>query len=332
LSLLLSDGNMAWMSQPAENLRALVETVLKPWCRAYALSVLGDRPADLTYELLCALVFYAELGYWPRFRSPRSFSEKVWHRGLYDRDPCWTLLTDKLRARDYVQSLVGSDYLIPLLWSGREPSQIPFETLPSRFVLKANHGSNYNILVPDKQRLDRAAAIDQLSYWLTMNYCESQVAGMEWGYKHVVPRVMVEAFIGERDCGATDYKLYCFSGRTEFIQIDTDRGRDDHRRSFFDREMTFLPMRIDKPYHEELPPVPPMLAEMIRVADVLSGDFPHIRVDFFTSGDRFYFCELTPYTGGGVTPLTPTRYDFIFGEKWELRGHRCLDVAAHAHD
>jgi hypothetical protein len=310
----------------AEAPRDLIETVLKPWCRAYA-RLLGDRPADGVYELLCSLVFRAELGYWPQFREPRSFFEKIWHRGLYDRDPCWTMLSDKLRMRAYIEALVGREHLVPLLWSGADPEAIPFDELPTRFVLKTNHGSAFNLLVPDKRRLDRAAAIAQLRSWLSVNYCEDRVAGMEWGYKHIQPRVMIEEFIGSDDAGAPDYKFYCYSGRTEFIQIDTARGQPEHRRTYHDRDLNPLPTWLGKPHHEQPPPRPPNLDGMMRIADILAGDYPHLRVDLYSIDGRIYVAELTCYTAGGIVPYHPRRFDFLFGEKWELREHRCPQMA-----
>lgn len=45
-------------------------------------------------------------GYIPDFRNPQSFNEKIIHRILYDRNPIYTALADKLKARIYIASML----------------------------------------------------------------------------------------------------------------------------------------------------------------------------------------------------------------------------------
>ena len=41
-------------------------------------------------------------GYTPDFKNPQTFNEKMIHRILYDRNPIYTALADKLKARIYI--------------------------------------------------------------------------------------------------------------------------------------------------------------------------------------------------------------------------------------
>ncbi|MWV66427.1 hypothetical protein DCO58_01705 [Helicobacter saguini] len=41
-------------------------------------------------------------GYTPDFANPRTFNEKIIHRILFDRNPLYTFLADKLKARIYI--------------------------------------------------------------------------------------------------------------------------------------------------------------------------------------------------------------------------------------
>src|SRR5262245_33341589 len=127
---------------------AVSKLVYWPLCRAYARRI-GDRPADLLMSRMCTPAFRLAHGYWPNLDHPKSFTEKLFYRMLYDRDPMMTLLSDKLGLRDYVAKKVGSDCLIPLLWTGRNSNDIPFRDLPKKFVIKANHGCDFNIIVRD---------------------------------------------------------------------------------------------------------------------------------------------------------------------------------------
>ncbi len=41
-------------------------------------------------------------GYTPDFRHPETFNEKIIHRTLFDRNPLYTNLADKLKSRIYI--------------------------------------------------------------------------------------------------------------------------------------------------------------------------------------------------------------------------------------
>src|ERR1035437_8421110 len=60
-------------------------------CRSYARAFVQDQPADWILQTLGRLYFLRLHRYWPQFARPRSFSEKVWHRMLFERDPRWTM-------------------------------------------------------------------------------------------------------------------------------------------------------------------------------------------------------------------------------------------------
>ncbi len=164
--------------------RKLLSGLYVRLCRAYARRM-KDSPADAIYTLLFSLKFLKEHRYWPHFKNPRSFSEKVCSRMLYDRNPQWTMLSDKWGVRDYVNKKVGKNYLIPLLWQGYNPEEIPFDALPSKFVIKTNHGCGYNIIVKDKQQFNQEKAKLQLKQWLSENFCNVSFLGTSWAYKNI---------------------------------------------------------------------------------------------------------------------------------------------------
>ncbi|MWV70377.1 hypothetical protein [Helicobacter saguini] len=45
-------------------------------------------------------------GYTPDFANPKTFNEKINHRSLYDRNPLYTPLADKLKARIYINFML----------------------------------------------------------------------------------------------------------------------------------------------------------------------------------------------------------------------------------
>lgn len=300
-------------------LNRLFKMFYMPVCRVYARCILGNEPADRVMRILCSVDFYRINKYWPNFIQPRRFYEKVWYRQLYERNQKFTMISDKFRVRDYVIDKVGSNYLIPLLWHGDEPEDIPFDKLPQKFVIKANHGCGYNIIVQKKSQLDIPQVKKQLKKWLNENFCQDKFLGTEWAYRNIKPHIIIEAFLEENGKAPLDYKLFCFSGRMEFFKIDFDRF-EGHSEVFFDKKLNRLDLfeyglkryqgQIDLPHNFD---------KIIRVAESLSAEFDFIRVDLYNVGDKIYFGELTCYPSGGTARFVPEEYDFIFGKKWKIR-------------
>jgi hypothetical protein len=288
-----------------------------PICRTYERYIVGDKSADPVMCSLCRLYFLKVHGYWPHFKNPRSFQEKLWSRMLFDRDPLWTMLSDKLIARDYVASKVGSKYLVPLLWSGNKPEEVPFDELPLKFVMKTNHGCGYNIIVEDKNQLKRVNAILKMKKWLGENFGRDTFLGISWAYKHIKPTIMVESFLENNGRVAEDYKFFCYSGRAEFCKVDFDRFKD-HSEIFYDRGLRRLDLLGAgiKQYRGEFL-LPANYEDMVRVAESLAQGIDFIRVDLYNVRGEIYFGEFTCYHGGGLIALSPRKYDFILGKKWK---------------
>lgn len=292
-----------------------------PLCRAYA-TYLGDRPSDIIFRHLCALQYWKEYGRWPDFVRPRRFSEKVWSRQLHERDPRIMMISDKFRVRDYVAEKVGIDYLVPLLWDGERPEDIPFDELPLQFVIKTNHGCGYNIIVNERTGLDYKITIKQLKKWMNENFGREKYLGIAWAYRNITPHIIIEEFVGEQGRVPVDYKFFCFSGRMEFFKIDFDRFAN-HSTLFFDKELRMLDVvEVGFERYQGNIVLPVGFGDMVAVAEVLANEFDFMRVDLFNVGGRIFFGELTAYPGGIFQKLMPERFDYEFGEKWRLVSYK----------
>jgi len=291
-----------------------------PLCRTYVRHVIGDRPADPILRCLCIPQFWMVHRYWPNFMHPRSFSEKLWSRMLHDRDPILTLISDKFRVRDYVAKKVGSEYLIPLLWNGDSPEEIPFDELPLKFVIKTNHGCGYNIIVKDKNRLDKSRTRLIVKKWLNEKFGQDHYTGTGWAYNNIRPTIIIESFIGENDKPPVDYKFYCFSGRVEILTVHIDRF-EEHKTMAFNRNFERYTFRSSfKQYNGEYQR-PPKFKEMVQLAESLSERFDFIRVDLYNSENKIYFGEFTPYPAGVSSFLgfDISSIDFVLGDKWKSK-------------
>lgn len=239
---------------------------------------------------------------------------------LHEREPIFTLISDKWRVRDYVANKVGSEYLIPILWSGEDPNDIPFDQLPLKFVIKTNHGCGYNIIVKDKAQLDQNKAKLQLKKWLGENFGQDKFLGIAWGYRNIRPCIMIESFIEENGKAPVDYKFYCFSGRTQTLTLHLGRF-EDYKMRAFNRNFEPYEFGPDFEQYDGKCKRPNNFEAMVQLAETLAEGFDFIRVDLYSLENKIYFGELTPYPGG-VTILRGfdvVSMDYILGEKWKRK-------------
>ena len=98
-------------------------------------------------------------------KDPQSFQEKIQWLKLYDHNPDYSRMVDKLLVKEYVSSLIGEEYVVPLLGVWDTPKDINWDILPSQFVLKTNHsgGSTGVVICRDKNGRDKQKAITRLT-------------------------------------------------------------------------------------------------------------------------------------------------------------------------
>jgi TupA-like ATPgrasp len=245
--------------------------------------------------------------------NPQNFSEKLfcrmisWNRG---HNPIFTQLTDKYTARAYVGSKVGEQLLVKLLWHGTDPSAIPFDTLPTEYVIKTNHASGKVIVV--KGKADRPDIIHRLSVWLNRNYYWD---GREYQYYRIKPRVVIEEYLSNQDgSGPLDYKFWCFRGVPEVIHVD-NRAHDIN--PFFDTRWNLLDLHYREGASRPAIAKPINFEQMMLIASKLSAGFDFMRVDLYNVDGKIYFGELT-FTPAGSLKLRPESWDLKLGEKWEM--------------
>jgi hypothetical protein len=56
--------------------------------------------------------------------------------------------------------------------------------------------------------------------------------------------------------------------------------------------------------------------QMIEIAQKLSSDVDHLRVDLYNLGGRIVFSELTNYHAGGTQKFSPRSFDLELGATW----------------
>ena len=258
--------------------------------------------------------FKCNMGKDLNLENPQTFNEKIQWLKLHDRNPLYTLMVDKYLVKDYVASIIGQEYIIPTLGVWDSPDDIDFDKLPDQFVLKCNHNSGTGMCIcKDKSKLDVKKVKSELRKGLAQDY---YLHGREWPYKNVPRKIIAEEYMEDEKTGELrDYKFFCFNGVAKALFIATDRQKEgeETKFDFYDMNFNHLPfinghpnstMRIDRPERFD---------EMRILAEKLSINIPHVRVDFYEVNGKVYFGELTFSHWSGMVPFEPEEWDYTFG-------------------
>lgn len=236
--------------------------------------------------------------------NPSNFNEKIHYLKLYDNTPIKSTLSDKYAVRQWIKENYGDEYLVPLLGVWENVDDIDFDKLPEKFCLKANHGSNMNLIVRDKSVLDIKKTKKILNEWNSYNFGWE---GFELQYVNIPRKILAEEYIKQMDGNLLDFKIHCFHGEPKLIQVIGNRDSASHtgKEAFYDIEWK----RCDLMYHtysqyEEEIDKPQKYEEMLDLAKKMSSDFRYVRVDFYEISNEIKFGEMTftPTNGIGCWP------------------------------
>jgi len=284
---------------------------------AWVARVAATKLVELLYPVLPPMTYmslhmWLRLGYWPNIRNPRSFNERIVHRQLLAQHPLASLVADKWRVRQFVAERGCKDILTEVYFVTDDPEKIPFDELPDRFVIKANHGSGWNIIVKDKRTMDRHKVIRCCRKWLRLKYSRT-THSYETHYDSIPPLILVERLIEGEPYVPIDYKFFCFHGSAHLVQVDLGRFVS-HTRTIYDRDWKDTGIRLAFPRGEVISK-PPRLADMLTIAERLSGDLDFCRVDLYAPRpETILFGEITTNHGGGLERFVPREWDFRLGK------------------
>lgn len=145
--------------------------------RVFGFSLLDKFGYLLSDKLYLQLLYYFRMGKKLHLKHPRTFNEKLQWLKLYDRRSEYTVMVDKVKAKEYVALKIGEEYIIPTLGVWEDPDEIDFDALPNQFVLKCNHSSGGLCICTDKSQLDISKVKEDLRKGLRDNY---YLHGREW--------------------------------------------------------------------------------------------------------------------------------------------------------
>lgn len=275
-------------------------------------------------EIYIQKQFKKKVGYEIDFsKEPKTFSEKIQFRKLYDNNPLYSICADKYRVREYVKKKIGEEYLIPLYLVTDKLTEEQWNKLPSQFVAKTNHDSGTIKIVKDKNKTDKRKIIRELNMKLKFDY---GIQSMEKYYSDIPRKIIVEKFlenVGESDL--KDYKFFCFDGKIKYCQLIKNRSTDETI-DFYDKDwkkQNFIGlvnfMNPKEKNSQEIEERPKNFETMIKIVEKLAKDFDFIRVDLYNIDGKIYFGEMTFCPASGFGTFFPEEWNYKFGNYWKQK-------------
>lgn len=249
--------------------------------------------------------------------NPVTFNEKLQWLKLHDRNPLYPILVDKYAVKGWVSERIGSEHVIPTYGVWKRFSHIEFDALPERFVLKCTHDSGGLVICSNRSEFDYHSARRIIERSLRRNY---YWVAREWPYKEVAPRVIAEEYIqSDCDCESIyDYKVLCFAGVPKLIELHKGRFVN-HTQDWYDTSWNRLAIQQPNiPISSNEDTAPLFLEEMLELSAKLSNGLPHVRVDWYHSGEKLLFGEMTLYDGAGLEPFLNEDDDIMIGNMINL--------------
>ena len=247
---------------------------------------------------------------------PKTFNEHILARKVFMNEEDLTQFTDKYEVRVYVEKTIGSQFLVKNFGVWENPEEIPFDKLPQQYVLKATHGSGWNIIVRNGQKIDSKKIVEKLKGFLEKNY---YTYGREKNYRLIKPRIVCEEFIeGVSGRSIIDFKVFCFDACAKFYSVTYFENGKQHFNIF---DLSDGCLEIKERYEKvNCAYLPSNIDEIINLAQVLAKPFDFVRVDFYIAKQGLFFSELTFHSGGGIRPIKPMEFDYKLGRYFDTIG------------
>ena len=156
------------------------------------------------------------------------------------------------------------------------------------------------MIVKDTEELDIVNVRKQLNKWLTLEFGKDTA---EPHYLSIRPLIIAEELLKPEFGELVDYKFFMGDGKLLTVLVVSDRviGKS-YRLSTYDENWNYMPQRLAGIHAKDNVkplPKPETFERMKQTAEILSKDFPQVRVDLYEVNGKLYFGELTFTSQGG---------------------------------
>lgn len=269
-------------------------------------NVLGQR---VNYTIR----YYRHRGHLPNFKHPKDLSERILSSMLSKDFLKYADYADKVKVREYVKAKGLEGILLKQFGAWENASQIPFDQLPNRFILKANNGSGGHYICTDKSKIDILTVVKNMDATLLE---VSHLRNTEPHYCAIKPMILAEELMGDGATLPTDYRFHCIKGKVADVFVVCGR-ESGAKYCTLDTNWQQLPYTKPEFMPASMPPKPEHLKEMVTLAETLSSDFEFVRVDLYDFDGKIYFGELTFSPWGGIMNSYSNEGVEILGRKFD---------------
>ena len=224
------------------------------------------------------------------WKNPKTYDEKIrWLLvNLYGENEA--KYADKYKVRKYIKDCGLEEILIPIYGTWKSSKEINLEELPSKFILKANHGSGeefYSIIENKNDKEKMLKEFKKIDSSLKFNFAKLEC---EYQYDKIEPRIIAEKYLEDNNKRLTDYKVLCFNSIPKYILVCSERNKG---RDYFDINWNYM-LFTNKEYRSKNKiPKPKNLERMLEYASIISKPFHFVRVDFYDLDGKIYFGEIS---------------------------------------
>lgn len=152
--------------------------------------------------VMLKLQYRIKMGFWPNFKHPSRFTEKLQLYKMCYRNPVMFQCVDKYEVRQYVESKGLGHILNELYGVYDRPEDIDFSTLPDKFVVKiTDGGGGLNVIVvKNKQDADLDDIRAKLTLWGAGQVRKKKKSGgREWAYTGITKRrIIIEKYLEDQ--------------------------------------------------------------------------------------------------------------------------------------
>ena len=246
--------------------------------------------------------------------NPVYYGEKLRWIKLYGNLERFNKFVDKYLVREFIKNKIGEEYLTKIIGIYDNVSEIDYNLLPQKFVLKLNDGSDQNIICKDKSSLDIKKANRRLRKLFKEDYYKYT---KENQYKNIKKKIICEEYLEGKSGDLVEYKLHCFSGRVGLIEVHTCRYTKK-REDYFSPEWIKLDIRGKLKNSSPNMEKPVFLDKLMELGETLAEGFEYVRVDFNAVDEKLYFSELTFTPANGNDRFRPIEMDLEFAKLIDL--------------
>lgn len=259
--------------------------------------------------------------------NPKGFNEKIQWLKLYYFQDFYRKSCDKYLVREYLKEKIGSDIEPPLIFACQKIEDFSLSKINYYpCIIKISNGSGQNLIINKEGEYSEDYIMDKLNHMI-YEADNSARYSLEHQYLPKDAYIVVEKLmLDSKGKLPNDYKLMYINGKLEFIYCSVDRTGINVRHLYdcnWNRiDGILLENATEEKYKKYMAtdsvPAPKSLEEMKAIGDVLSKDFPLVRLDFYDCDGKLYFGEVTLHHGGGFDRFYPESLDLEYGSKINL--------------